>query len=59
VLQVKLVALPVYAPVPNEPLAEVVETPVAIEASVEYAKPRVVAFDPPVDVMLPLSVAVV
>jgi hypothetical protein len=54
-----LVALPVYAPVPKEPLSVVVETPVARLLSVLYAKPRVVAFEPPVDVMFPFSVAVV
>ena len=43
-------------PVPNEPLAVVVERTVDNVESVPYAKPSVVAFVPPVAVMVPLNV---
>ena len=59
-MQVKLAIAPVNAPVPNEPPSEVVAvSPPESSVFVPHAKPRVVAFAPPVAVMLPFKVAVV
>jgi hypothetical protein len=41
------------------PFSVVVDTPVKRLETVLYAKPLTVAFDPPVAVMVPLSIAVV
>ena len=58
-LQERPDADPVYVPVPNDPDSVVVAMVVARVADVPYANPRVVAFEPFVAVMSPLSVAVV